>query len=400
MLSPAQQAEIRALTEEANIISQKTGKVTEQERNRFNFVLSRISAIKNGAQADTRTQKDLQDEARRVLEEATGTLVPPVSPVNEVTRHVQRENEALRSYLLNTKETRTYAGMSITTDAAGGFTVPQEMANKVWSMLKQQDRLFDPDVVTFYESGHGNILSVPMTDDTNMSAVIISENATSAEAELGTIDRVSLGKVPTWRSKKLVASIESLQDSQFPIEDLIVSNAVKRFQRGIGAANVGTLIGAATSGATSQAAGAVSYADLLNLLGSVDPSYLASPKCFWLMNFATLIAIYNLKDSSGRPLVRPQTDSNGNFLLLTKPVALTPSMDALSVSTGKCIALGALDRFFVRTVKGYPRIQKFEQAPALADNAMVAFEMYLRTNSALLVASGSGSPVKYLTLAA
>jgi HK97 family phage major capsid protein len=385
MLSSAAQQEIRTLTEEASVISQKTGKVSEQERTRFNFILSRISAIKSGAQVDTRSREELQEEARRVLADAGG----------------YRDPKEVRTHLLlgkAVKENRTYSAMSILTDNGGGFLVPQDMANKVWSMLKQQDRLFDPEVVTFYETDHGNALTVPVTDDTGVSAVIVAENATSAEAELGTIDRLSLGKVPTWRSKKFVTSIELLQDSAFPIEDMISANAAKRFQRGIGAANVATLISGATSGATSQAPGAVSYVDLLNLLGSADPQYLASPKCYWLMNFATLIAIYSQKDSSGRPLVRPQTDANGNFLLLTKPVALTPSMDALSVSTGKPVALGDLSRFFVRTVKGYPRIQKFEQTPTLVDYGLIAYEMYLRTNSALLVASGSDAPVKYLTL--
>jgi len=269
----------------------------------------------------------------------------------------------------------------------------------VWFMLKQQDRLFDPSVVTFFETEHGNNLSVPVTDDNSVSAVTISEQSTSSEAELGTIDRLSLGKVPTWRSKKMVASIELIQDSAFPMESLISANAVRRFAKGIGAANVSTLIAGASSGATSTAPGAVSYADLLALMGSVDPAYLASPKCYWTMNFATLISLFLLKDATtNRPVIKPKTDANGNFILLTKPVAICPSMDGLGVATGKPIALGAMDRFLVRTVKGYPRLQRFEQAQALAENGMVAFEMYLRTNSGLLVASGSDSPVKYITL--
>ena len=258
VLSLAAQNEIRALTAEADSISQRTGKVTEQEKTRFNFILSRISAIKNGATAapDTRSRTELQAEAARVIEETTGTIVAPVQTVAEEIRHAQRENEALREFLTTGKQVRTYSGMSVGTDAAGGFTVPQNMANKVWSMLKQADRLFDPDVVTFYESDHGNVLSVPLTDDNSVSAVQIAENATSVEADFGTIDRVSLGKVPTWRSKKMVASIELLQDSAFKMEDQISANAARRFSKGIGASNLATLIAGATSGATSTAAAA------------------------------------------------------------------------------------------------------------------------------------------------
>jgi HK97 family phage major capsid protein len=346
VLNASQQEEIRTLTAEADAISQRTGKITEQEKTRFNFILSRISAVKSGAQADTRSREELQAAAKRVVDETA-----PYAKPTEV-----------RSYLLTgkgIKESRTYTGMNLGTDSAGGFFVPQDMSTKVWTALKQQDRLFDPEVVSFYETDHGNALTVPMTDDTGVSAVIVAENAMSAESEIGTIDRVSLGKVPTWRSKKLIASLELIQDSAFPIEDLISANAARRFSRGIGAANVATLIAGSSSGATSQAAGAVSYVDLMNLLGSVDPSYLASPKCFFAMQFSTLIALYSLKDSTGRPIFKPQTDSNGNFLLLTKPVAITPSMDALTVVTGKPIALGDFSRFLVRTVKGYPQVSIF-----------------------------------------
>jgi HK97 family phage major capsid protein len=265
-------------------------------------------------------------------------------------------------------------------------------------MLKATDRLFDPSVVTMYESENGNVLSVPMLDDTETSATIVTENFASVEGEITTVDRLQLAKVPTWRSKKIVWSYELLQDSAFPAEDIIADAIAVRFQRGIGAANVTTLLGAATSGATSAAAAIVGYADLLALVGSIDPSYLASPKCFWTMNFATLIGILGLKDSAGRPIIRPRTDANGNFLLLEKPVALCPSMPTVAANS-KSVALGDMSKFFNRTVKNTLRLQSYTEAQGLAENGLLAFEGFVRSNSGLLVASGADSPVKFLTQA-
>src|SRR5258708_25960801 len=161
-------------------------------------------------------------------------------------------------------------------------------------------------------------------------------------------------------------SSELLEDRSFDALTTVSNAVASRYARGIGSANVGTLISGATSGATSQAAGAVSYTDLLELMKSVDPAYLASPKCFWTMNFNTLIGLYELKDSTGRPLIRPRTDSNGNFLLLERPVALCPTMDAVSVSAGKPIALGDMSKFIVRIVKGSMALRRYEQSVGLA----------------------------------
>ena len=118
------------------------------------------------------------------------------------------------------------------------------------------------------------------------------------------------------------------------------------------------------------------------------------------MNFNTLVSIFELKNSVGTPLIQPETDANGNFVIFEKPVALCPSVNATSVATGKPVLLGDMSRFLVRTVKNSLKLQRFEQAQALAENGMVAFEAYLRSNSGLLLASGSDSPIKYLTLAA
>jgi HK97 family phage major capsid protein len=392
MISIQATQEILAAQQECESITTKP--LTKESRARFNYLLSKISLLKSG-QLDDSVRRD---EARRVALECGVTVTD--APFTEEILETRQQNAEIRNYLRNGREARTYTGMDVATDSAGGYFVPAGyFRDRIFTSLKAADRLFDENVVTFFESNDGNVLTVPMEDDTEVSAAIVSENAQSAEGELNTIDRLQLAKVPTWRSKQIVWSMELLQDSAFPAEALIADAIASRFSRGIGASNVSTLLSAATSGATSASGAAVLVDDLLNLMGSVNPSYLASPKCFWLMNFATLISILKLKDSSGRYQIHPRTDANGNTLILEKPVAICPSMPSIAVNA-KAVALGDMSRFFVRTVKNTLKLMKYSEAAGLAEYGLFAFEGFMRSNSGLMVPSGADSPVKYLTQAA
>lgn len=391
-LSVNAQLELREVVTEMEQLSSLSS-LTAQQKVRFSYLQSRASVLKAGGLT---SDEVVRAKSAELAKEFGFSTERPT----EEQRQLNEQNQEIRNYLRNGREARTYSGMSVATDSQGGFMVPAGyFRSRVFSMLKTVDRLFDPSVVTMYESLDGNVLTVPMLDDTEVSAAIVAENVASVESEITTVDRLQLAKVPTWRSKKIIWSLELLDDSAFPAEDIIADAIAMRFQRGIGASNVSTLLSAATSGATSASATAVSIDDLLNLMGSIDPSYLASPKCFWLMNFATLISLLKLKDTAGRYQIHPRTDANGNILILEKPVALCPSFPNIAASSTS-VALGAMDRFFVRTVKNTLRLQTYTQAPSLVEAGLFAFEGFVRSNSGLLVASGADSPVKYLTQAA
>jgi HK97 family phage major capsid protein len=391
-ISLSAKQEILALQKECETITSKP--LTAESRKRFDLNLSKLALLRSGSLDDTVRRA----ESRRTAIEC-GITVTDALPT-EASIETAEQNREIRNYLRHGREARTYSGMSVSTDNGGGFLVPAGyFRDRIFSMLKATDRLFDPSVVTFYESDNGNSVSVPMLNDTNVSASVVGEGVQSTEGEITTVDRLQLAKVPTWRSRQIVWSMELLQNSAFPAEDVISAAIAQRFQRGIGAANVSTLLSAATSGATSAVAGSVGINDLLGLMGSIDPAYLASPKCFWAMQFSTLIGILQLKDSAGRNLIHPRTDANGNFLLLERPVALCPSVPSVSASS-KSVLLGDFSRLFVRCVKDSLKLMRYQEAANLAENGLFAFEGFVRANSGLLVASGADSPIKFLTQAA
>jgi HK97 family phage major capsid protein len=290
--------------------------------------------------------------------------------------------------------------MSIATDSNGGYFVPATFYSKVTAALKLSDGLWNPDVVTLYEDTHGGALTCPVIDDTSVSAIQVAENATSAENEIPVIDRLLLPKTPTWRSQKLSTSMELLQDAGFPLEDLIANAIAGRFQRGIGAANVASLLSSIPSGPTSTTTGIVSYDDTVELMRSVDPAYLNQPKTFFAMNFNTLAAILKEKDAQGHPIFDLPRDSNGRFLLHGIPVAIMPSLPSVSVTGNRPIVLGDFSRCLRRIVKDSFKIQRYSQTPSLAENGLVAFEGFVRTSFGVLAsASSTTPPLKALVMA-
>jgi HK97 family phage major capsid protein len=357
---------------------------TKADFKRADVLLAQASSLKTKHQREVR------------LAHAMGTSAPEQVSDVQVTR--QRESQEVRDYLAYNK--RSYSAMSVGTDASGGYFVPQTFYDSVTFALKQADGLWNDDVVTVWEDTHGNAATFPLIDDTGVVAVQIGENQTSIEAELGVVDKLTLAKPAAWRSKKLIVSQELLQDSAFPVEDFVSRAVASRFQRGISAANVATLISSTVSGATSNVSNAIGLEDTLNLLASVDPAYLNKPKTFFGMNFSTLILLLKQKDSQGRYQWHPRTDANGRLLLHNIPVVLMPSLPSVAASAVGTIVLGDFSHCIRRTVKNSLRLMRYTQADNLAENGLVAYEGFLRTGFGVLTSGNiTAPPIKYLTQA-
>jgi HK97 family phage major capsid protein len=292
-----------------------------------------------------------------------------------------------------------------------GYIVPQLFYTKLTSMMKQYDRLFDEQVVTKIETATGAPMPFPLLDDTSAVATQINENVISVKDTPDLVfGQLGLPQALAWRSGYITIPNQLFQDSGVPVEDLLVNSFGIRFGRGIGAANVTTLLAAAQLGATAQgdpntnnATGANSLGidDLLSLMGSIDPSYVNSPKCWWAMSNSTLIAIFKLKDKQGRYLLHVSRDDNGELLLFDKRVAICPSLANIGTSGSPLVGnipvlFGDFSRFVVRTVKDSWGLIRAREAKGLAENNCMAFQMALRTNAGLLLQSGSDSPIKYL----
>lgn len=362
---------------------------TKQMLKRADVLLAQVASLKS--------REEMQVRAA----EAAGINLSEI-PTDE-QRQLHRETTDFRNYLTQGRESRTYTGLNIATDSSGGFYVPQSFYTSVTSALKLADGLWNDDVITLYQDNHGNSLACALVDDTATSAVLVAEAGTSIENEIPVIDRLLLPKIPTWRSKKLALTMELAQDSAFPVESAIIAPAVAgRFQRGIGSANITTLLASTTSGATSEVASAISLNDAANLMLSLNPAYLNQPKTFFACSFPTLVSMLKLKDSQGHYQWTPSRDANGRYLLFGIPVIVMPSLpncQGAATGTKGGLVLGDFSRCIRRVVKDSMTILRYSNALGLAENGVFAYEAFLRTSFGVLASASSDSPIKYVTMA-
>jgi len=299
---------------------------------------------------------------------------------------------------------REQRDMSTSALSGGGF-VPQGFRDLLQLALAQYDPLFNPDVVTVYETTTGAPTMLPAVDDTASAATIISEGAQSVAGDTNlVVQQTALSSTPTYRSGFVKVSMELVQDSRFPILAFLAAAFAVRLARGIGASLVSTLLSSALKGTTATGSGkntggtetgatSVGWTDLINLRTSVDPAYRATPKCAWLMNDDSIAFLDSILDKQGRPIIRPHYDDQGRRILMGFPVRNSPSMPSIGASATP-IAFGALGYFVLRLVDTETQVQVYTER--FIDYGQFGFEARLRAQGALLSTSATQSPVKVL----
>ena len=296
---------------------------------------------------------------------------------------------------------------------SGPFT-PLQFVAQVIAMLRQTDALFDETVISVVETPRGGPCAVPNLSDVDSAAVQVTQGEQSVLQE-PVLGSVQFPTAPGWRSGYCKISVELSADSAIPLDQVLSEAFAIRFQRGIGAANVNSLLSAASLGATANGSSAndgtsangsnsIGSDDLLSLMESIDPAYLASPKCAWVMNWSTLIAIAQLKDKNGRPLKLIHADpTTGVPMLFWKRIALCPSMPSIGVSGSPAVGripvcFGDLSRAVGRRVAGGMMVQR--NIEKWAEYGQIGYQAFMRSDFAVAVTPGADPPVKYLQNAA
>lgn len=298
--------------------------------------------------------------------------------------------EAFDIFLRHGKEALTDEQRALGTDpgSAGGFLTPLSFADRFTMSLKQHDELFD--VATLVETIRGTAFSMPLDDDAGAVATIVAESGQSVGNSPVTFGNLVFDRCPTWRSGHIIASMELVGDSAFPLADVLANLFGARFARGCGGQFVSNLLTDATVGATTAAAGTVTGSELLDLVNSLDSAY-ANGGAF-LMNSATWTAIQkaNLTSSGYKWTGR---DVNGHNTLFDYPVYASPSMPDIGGSN-KIVCFGALDRFVQRRVRGSLVVKSYFELYATA--GAVGYEAFLRVDGKLQVPATSPIPVRVL----
>ncbi len=308
---------------------------------------------------------------------------------------IQPQERAFREFLRGGKDAISndlFRAQSVGTGSAGGYLAPQSFGDRVFSMMKDADQLFDPAVTTMIETERGTPCPFPLSDDTSGAAEIVSENNPFTVADIGAFDQLLLAKADTWRTNLQKCSLELVQDSGFDLDQFLAAAFAKRFARGVGVSLVTTLAAGAASG-VSAGASAITPDNLFDLFGSVNEAYLGAPKCAWAMRLSTFVTISKLKDTAGLPVFPISKDADGNFSLLTRPVRFCPAVAAIG-TTNKSVFFGDMSYMVQRRVANSVSIRRLDER--FADVGAVGYFGYMRVSSGFAKASGADSPVKYL----
>lgn len=270
-------------------------------------------------------------------------------------------------------------------------------------MLATIDPLLNPDVVTLVTTDRGAAMPLPAVNALDSAAQVDPEGALDLTDSKTVISAVPLATAPTWRTPMTLASREFVEDTAFPLSEVLLRTHSLQFGLSIGPSLIRSLLSAAVTGATASGSSAstgvdtqtgansVGWQDLISLRTSVQAAYRQGKRCGWLMTDDTLSSLDSQLDKSGRPVFPQAYDENSRRLLQGFPVFVAPSMPAISAGSTP-VAFGNMSYFLTRLVKESIVIRVLRERYAI--QGQVGFFAKLRANGALLGCGTWGSPAQ------
>lgn len=254
------------------------------------------------------------------------------------------------------------------TDSAGGFTVPEELANTLVKSMLAWGPMYDPGVTTELVTSGGGRITMPTVDDTTTAVVGPSTQGVTLTDDGGA--DVTFGEKQldafAYNTEWLRVSKELVDDSAFAMETILGNLLGERLGRranlelttGTGSGAPHGIVPASTLGKTTAGATAVTADEIIDLLHSVDPAYRMSPNVRFMFNDATLNVVRKLKDGNGDYLWNMGNIQAGvPGTLLGYNYSINQAMGSIpaSASATRFMVFGDFSKYYVRKV-GSPLI--------------------------------------------
>lgn len=350
---------IQALREQRNELSRQANHLLNEKGAQ---VWAKEDQDKFDGLADQMSRLDSQISAhQKLLDERAEAAIPHKKDTQQGKTQAHAGVEVFLRTMTNerTPEQRELIRntMSTTTGSQGGYTVPSQVSSDLvdtmkdyGAMRRRSDRLV---------TSSGNDLNYPTTDGTAEVGEIVTQNssATAADPSFGTAPL----NVVKFGSKVIAIPIELLQDTAVDVLALInkrVRDRIGRIQnlkftQGSGTGEPNGLITAASvgkTGATGQTT-TIIYDDLVDIIDSVDPAYLAEGDMYFEFGQTLRRTIRKIKDTAGRPIWTPSYDAGASAglpdLLLGYPVEINNDMPAPGANNYS-LAFGQLKKYMIR----------------------------------------------------
>jgi len=334
---------------------------------------ARLNAIAPAAESVAPTQRDDVDPEAGEYRQAFNAML---------RRGVGRLSADQQSVLERGFGEIDTRALSSVTDAAGGYTVPDEFSNRLVETMKAYGGLLG--IVDVLTTASGTDLLWPTNDDTADEGAILDENTQISEQDVA----FGQGKLKayTYTSKLIRVPLQLLQDSAIDIEAFLARRIGERIGRAVaghiatgagttqpvGVANATVGFGVGVTGATGNTT-TVTYDSLVDLEHSVDPAYRGSAQ--YAMNDLTLAAIRKLKDSQNRPLWVPSVAGGVPSTINGRPYTIDNKLPA-PAANAKSILFGDFKTGYIaRRVSGAQVLRLSER---YADFLQVGFFGFAR----------------------
>lgn len=240
------------------------------------------------------------------------------------------------------------------TNSLGGFTVPTDLANRIIESMKAYGGMLQVSDILITDGG--NPLNFPTNDDTSAKAVLVSEGG-SATVQDTTFAQKTLNAFMYRDLVKL--SYELIQDSAFDIEAYIVRLMGTRFGRaaneslttGTGSSQPNGVVTASTLGKTAASATAFTFAEVLDLVHSVDPEYRRNGRFMMHDSVLAYIKKLSIGASDARPLWQPSFIVGEPATIDGFQYTINQDMDSSIGAASKIILFGDFRQYLVRQVR-------------------------------------------------
>lgn len=372
--------------------------LSQEENEKFDAISNEVDELRSAAARIERAEelkKEMANKAEEVREAAPAKKVEAREAFNAYLRkgfnNLSAEERSIMGELRGTNTQIT------TNDGLGGFLVPEN-----WAAAVSATELFKSDiekVATIISTSNGQPFNLPANDDTSIAASILGEGTAESVSDM-TFTNVKFEPY-TYSSKIVKVSRQLVSDNAFDLGSFVAGQLANRLNRGInghlttgtGSSQPSGIVTGSSLGKTAASATAVTIAEILDLMYSVDASYRNSAGAAFMMNSATLAAVRKLGFGSSNdfPVFVPAMEVGGVDLLFGKPVYVNEDMAGIATGN-KSIIFGDMKQYYIHQAGG---VQLLRLEERYADELSVGYIAYKRVDGNVV----QDSAIKHLVQA-
>jgi HK97 family phage major capsid protein len=416
----------RTLTEARSMLDSIKDDATEEQRAEAEIAvdraldeMSQIEARADRMEKVEAAEKRMAEQAEREAEQRRRDGRPQLPAGEARTGGDMDYRDAFRAYLqaqgnlgamdaearavLEAGYQTIEARAQTTTNAAGGYSIPETMMQRVVTSMAAWGPMYAGAPFTDIVTTGGNPMPFPTVNDTAVTAGAHTEGSTLTDDG---------GKDVTFGTKQLDAyafdtewlrvSKELADDSFIAMETFIGGLLGERLARianaqltvGTGSSAPNGIVTASAAGKVATSSSAITADEIIDLQHSVDPAYRNSPSVGFMFHDTTLQAIRKLKDGDGNYLLQMGNIQVGApSTLLGRPYYINQDMAELGDGVdSRVMVFGDMSKYYVRKV-GQPLVGAIQDKDFWPGFGIAG---YIRFDGEL----GDTAAVKHLALAA